>query len=241
MQSFIALGGNLGAVEETFRSALGDLKESAGVRVKRVSSFYHTLPMGEGSAANYLNAAAELSVQLSPLELLDLLQALEARHGRTRELHWGPRTLDLDILLYEQIVLDHPRLLLPHPGCWYRRFVLDPLAEIAADVLHPIKRLTIAELRERLLERPLSVGLAGGSLEERTKLARELSASFPNARVKPWTPDEPILPALLLWLGTPGEGNLTFGDLPPSPRLDLTRFPDPPRTSASHALSAALG
>jgi 2-amino-4-hydroxy-6-hydroxymethyldihydropteridine diphosphokinase len=241
LQTFIALGGNLGAVEDTFRSALDELDDAPGVRVTRVSSFHRTLPMGTSSGDAYLNAAAELSVELSPLELLDLLQSLEARHGRIRESHWGPRTLDLDLLLYEQEVLRHPRLLLPHPGCWYRRFVLDPLNEIAPNVLHPVKKVTIHELQSRLLPRPLRVGLAGGSAAERTQLAEELIASFPEALVKPWSIDEQNSPALLLWLGTPKEQRLAFEDLPPLPRLDLTGFPDPPQNAASHVLSAALG
>lgn len=241
MQSFIALGGNLGAVEDTFRSVLDNLEDSPGVHVERVSSFYRTLPMGQDSGAIYLNAAAELAVELSPLELLDLLQSLESHYGRVRETHWGPRTLDLDLLLYEQEILDHPRLLLPHPGCWYRRFVLDPLAEIASGIVHPVKRLTIHELRDRLLQRPLPVGLAGGYAAGRMQLAEDLCASFPQSQVKPWSIGEETLPALLLWLGTPNDQNLAFEDLPFLPRLDLTTFSEPPQTAAYHALSAALG
>ena len=241
MQSFMGLGGNLGAVEDTFRSVLRELDELEGVQVLRVSSFYRTVPMGQGSGESYLNAAAELSARQSPLELLDILQSLEVRHKRVREVPWGPRTLDLDLLLYGQQVLDHPRLLLPHPGCWFRRFVLDPLVEIAPVVLHPIKQITIHELRDRLLERPLAVGVSGGLLAERIQLAEKLAASFPEALVKPWSPEEKASPTLLLWLGTPGDQNLPFEDLPLLPRLDLTIFPDPPQTAAYHALSAALG
>jgi 2-amino-4-hydroxy-6-hydroxymethyldihydropteridine diphosphokinase len=241
LQSFIALGGNLGAVEDTFRSVLDELDNAPGVQVKRVSSFFRTPPMGHDSGEAYLNAAAELSVELSPLELLDLLQTLETRHHRVRDVHWGPRTLDLDLLLYEQEVLCHPRLLLPHPGCWYRRFVLDPLAEIAPRLLHPIKRLTIRELRDRLLIRPLPVGLAGAFAAGRIQLAAEVGASFPQALVKPWSPGDEDSPALLLWLGTPGDQNVTFEELPPIPRLDLTMFPDPPQTAAPHVIAAATG
>ncbi len=240
MQTFIALGGNLGTVEDTFRSALRELEELEGVQVERVSSFYRTVPMGQGSGESYLNAAAELSARHSPLELLDILQSLEVRHKRVREVPWGPRTLDLDLLLYGQQILDHPRLLLPHPGCWYRRFVLDPLAEIAPELFHPVKQLTIRGLRDRLLERPLLVGLSGGLLAERMQLALELNAGFPEALVKPWSFEENASPTLLLWLGTPGDQNLSFEELPLLPRLDLTRFPDPPQTAAHHVLRAAL-
>ena len=240
LQSFIALGGNLGAVEETFHAVLSELDEAEGIRVERVSSFCRTVPMGTEAGEAYLNAAAELSVEVPPLGLLDTLQSLETRHGRTRETHWGPRTLDLDLLLYGAEILDHPRLTLPHPGCWYRRFVLDPLAEIAPGVLHPVKTLTFRELCERLLERPLSVGIAGGSFEDRNQLAAELGAEFREARIQPWSVGD-ITPTLLLWLGQPLDQDLRFEDLPLWSRLDLTTFRDPPRTAASHVLRAALG
>lgn len=240
MQSFIALGGNLGAVEDTFRSVLSELDDALGVQVQRVSSFYRTMPMGTDSGDDYLNAAAELSVELAPLELLDLLQSLETRHGRVRETHWGPRTLDLDLLLYGQEVLNHPRLSLPHPGCWYRRFVLDPLAEISPDVVHPVKTLTICQLRRRLLERPMGVGVVGGESDERRQLADQLAASFRETKVKTWSVGD-ATPTLLLWLGPPSDQDLRFDDLPLWSRLDLTTFRDPPPIAAHHAMSAALG
>jgi 2-amino-4-hydroxy-6-hydroxymethyldihydropteridine diphosphokinase len=146
----------------------------------------------------------------------------------------------LDLLLYGQEIVHHPRLLLPHPGCWYRRFVLDPLAEIAPDVVHPIKQAAIGELRERLLHRPLSVGLAGGLLEDRRQNAADLSATFPQALVMPWSVGE-IAPMLLLWLGMPAEQDVTFEDLPSLPRLDLTGFRDPPQTAAHDVVNAAFG
>jgi 2-amino-4-hydroxy-6-hydroxymethyldihydropteridine diphosphokinase len=209
--------------------------------VNRVRSIYRTPPMGEAAGEPYLNSAAESDVKCSPLELLDLLQALETRHGRKREARWGPRTLDLDLLLYGLEVFDHPRLILPHPGLWYRRFVLDPLAEIAPDVAHPIKRLTIEELRQQLLERPLPVGICGGMLTDRQQLAEALSANFSDLLAKPWRPEEADWPTLLLWRGTPTDQNLAFEDLPVVPRLDLTNFPEDPTTAARHVLSAALG
>ena len=240
MQSFIALGGNLGSVEETFQSALAALDASPDIEVRQVSSSFRTPPMGQEAGEPYLNAAAELDANCPPLELLDHLQAIEIRHGRERTKHWGPRTLDLDLLLYGEDVLIHPRLTLPHPGCWYRRFVLDPLAEIAPHVLHPIKKLTFGELRTRLLERPLRVGLAGGGPADRQQLAAELSAAFCDIHVSFWTPADENPPTLLLWLGPPGDHSLTFAELPLRPRLDLTGFPEPTATATRHVLSAAL-
>ena len=210
------------------------------LEVRQVSSSFRTPPMGQEAGEPYLNAAAELEANCPPLELLDHLQAIEIRHGRERTQHWGPRTLDLDLLLYGEEVLAHPRLTLPHPGCWYRRFVLDPLAEIAPDVVHPIKKRTIGELRARLLERPLRVGLAGGEPADRKRLAEELSAGFSHVQISLWTPADKNLPTLLLWLGHPGDQTLSFAELPRLARLDLAGFPEPVSLAARDVLSAAL-
>ncbi len=234
------MGGNVGNVEQTFQSALNDLAANPDIEVRQVSSLFHTPPMGGESGAAYLNAAAELAANCPPLELLDHLQSIETRQGRERTKHWGPRTLDLDLLLFGDEVLSHPRLTLPHPGCWYRRFVLDPLTEIAPEVVHPVKLLTIGELRTRLLNRPLKVGLAGGTALDRQRLVQGLSSEFSNAQISVWSPGDET-PALLLWLGPARDQSLTFAKLPRLPRLDLTMFPEPLETAARHVLHAALG
>ena len=243
MQSFIALGGNLGDVESAFRSALDELNADARVDVGRVSSFYRTIPMGEDAGGAYLNAAAELETTCPPLAVLDILQAIETRLGRDRQrpTRWGPRTLDLDLLLYGNEVFEHPRLTLPHPGCWYRRFVLDPLAEIAPDIVHPLKRETISELRRRLLQRPLPVSVAGGRLTDREQFAAAFSEEFSELAATPWSPGQAESPVLLFWLGTPTDQDLRFEDLPLLPRLDLTGFPQDASTAARHVLTAAIG
>lgn len=241
MQSFIGLGGNLGAVADTFRSALHSLDSFPTIQVGRVSSHFLTPPMGSSAGSPFLNAAAELETDLPPLELLDALQSVESQHHRRRLTRWGPRTLDLDLLLFGETVLNHPRLELPHPGCWYRRFVLDPLAEIAPDVLHPVKGVPIQELRDRLLVRPLNVGIVGGRCEEREHLTAELSKQFADAHIKPWSPDTEPDPTLLLWTGPSPEETIGFEDLPLLPRLNLSRFPEDARAAARHVLSAALG
>jgi 2-amino-4-hydroxy-6-hydroxymethyldihydropteridine diphosphokinase len=241
LQSFIALGGNLGTVEVVFRSALSDLDAIRDISVERVSSFYRTTPIGKAAGEAYLNAAAELRTKLSSLELLDALQAVESRHGRVRGEYWGPRTLDLDLLLHGDEVLDHPRLMLPHPGAWYRRFVLDPLAEIAPGIVHPVKQITIKELRQRLLDRPFSVGLAGGMHSDRQQVADDLAKQFSELQAAAWSLDSDDWPTLLLWLGTSTDQSLAFEDLPLLPRLDLTRFPEEPGLAAHHVVSAALG
>ena len=160
----IALGGNLGDVAETFRSAL-TLLASADLRVVAVSRLYETPPMGAGAGGTFLNAAAEVETELEPKSLLERLLATEDSLGRVRTRHWGPRAIDLDLIFYGDAVIETPRLRLPHPGCWYRRFVLDPLAEIAPDVRHPETGESVAELRQRLLPRPLPVAIDGSDAD----------------------------------------------------------------------------
>lgn len=134
----VALGSNLGDREATLRSAVADLRAVDGVTVTAVSALYETAPIGgPDKQGPYLNAAASVETALEPLALLDLLQAIEAAHHRERVVLWGPRTLDLDLLLYGDVVMRSDRLTLPHPRLAERRFVLAPLADIAATARLP--------------------------------------------------------------------------------------------------------
>ena len=128
---YIALGANLADRAATLRAALAELGTQPGVRVLARSGFHETAPVGgpPGQPA-YLNAAAELATSQPPRELLATLLAIERRHGRERRERHGPRTLDLDLLIYPDVVLDEPDLALPHPRMWEREFVLRPLGEI---------------------------------------------------------------------------------------------------------------
>lgn len=129
-QAFIALGANLGDRERSFRTALAEL-DTDGIRVVRVSSFHETQPVGGPTGQPmFLNAAAELATTIAPLALLARLLEIERRHGRVRTVADGPRTLDLDLLIYGDLRIDTPVLTLPHPRMWQRAFVLGPLAEI---------------------------------------------------------------------------------------------------------------
>lgn len=235
---FVALGGNLGNVAETFETALGELVEEPDIRLGQISRNFATPAVGPNAGGGFLNAAAELFTSLSPLELLARLQHIEANHGRTRTVHWGPRKLDLDLVLYGDRVIDLPELQVPHPACWYRRFVLDPMTEIAADVVHPVKRATFAELRSRLLPRPLPVGLTGGTAELRSQIAAQLATEVPQVAIHTdWhSGEEP--PALLMWLGTGDDA--VFQSLPLLPRLDASASSDP-FSFAGDVLRAALG
>lgn len=150
--AYIALGSNLGDKEKNLRRALLLLTQQ-GVEVVRVSSFLSTEPYGVTDQPQFLNAVACVRTSLAPLALLDVLLATELAMGRVRLRHWGERNIDLDLLLYEDVVLDTPRLRLPHPDMQNRDFVLLPLAEIAPELKHPTLQKTIYELKENIMNR----------------------------------------------------------------------------------------
>jgi 2-amino-4-hydroxy-6-hydroxymethyldihydropteridine diphosphokinase len=163
--AYIALGSNLGEREAHLAAALRALRDTAGVRVERVSSWYETRPVGgPPTQGNYLNGAAELSTTLSPEALLAVLLAIETANGRERTVKDGPRTLDLDLLLYDDLVRESPDLILPHPRMHERLFVLEPLAEIAPGAVHPTLANNILGLRSRVI----------GLIPARTYPGREL-------------------------------------------------------------------
>ncbi|MDH7452469.1 2-amino-4-hydroxy-6-hydroxymethyldihydropteridine diphosphokinase [Luteimonas composti] len=137
----IGLGGNLGDVARTLGDALAALDALPGSRLLRASRFYRTPAWGRRDQPDFLNAAALLETSLAPRELLAQLLAVEQRYGREREAgadgRWGPRTLDLDLLLYGEAAVDEPGLRVPHPHLHERAFALVPLAEIAPDARIP--------------------------------------------------------------------------------------------------------
>lgn len=135
--AFIGLGSNLENPESQLRRAVQALDSLSGSSVLAVSSLYRSAPMGPQDQPDYVNAVVQLATVLSPDALLDQLQGVERIHGRTREQHWGPRTLDLDILLYGDDVIATERLQVPHPGLALRNFVLYPLAEIDDRIVVP--------------------------------------------------------------------------------------------------------
>jgi len=131
-RAYVGLGSNLGDREATIRAALAELEAADGVDVVAVSTLVDTAPVGYTDQPRFLNAAAALESRLSPRELLELLLAVEARFGRDRSLvpAQGPRTLDLDLLLYGEARIHEPGLEIPHPRLHERAFVLGPLAEL---------------------------------------------------------------------------------------------------------------
>jgi 2-amino-4-hydroxy-6-hydroxymethyldihydropteridine diphosphokinase len=135
--AYVALGANIGDPTATVLAAFAALANLTDSRVVHTSSLYRTAPVGLINQPDFINAVAMLETGLAPEELLDALFDLEARFGRVRRDRNGPRTLDLDLLLYDNIELDLPRLTLPHPRLHLRAFVLHPLAEIAPDLAIP--------------------------------------------------------------------------------------------------------
>lgn len=141
----IALGSNLGDSKATLTQALEGLDQIEGVTVLCRSGWYVSSPVGP-IQPNYLNGCALLNVGLAPEILLDHLLEMENRFGRVRAERWGPRTLDLDLILYGQMQLDTPRLQVPHPRFRERAFVLLPLAEIAPEWIDPVTGNTVQQL-----------------------------------------------------------------------------------------------
>ena len=160
--AYVALGANLGEAETTVRAAIAALGRLPGTQLVAASSLYRTAPLEVPEPQpDYINAVARLATTLTPHALLDELLALEARFGRVRPYRWAPRALDLDLLLYGDVVLDTPRLTLPHPRLHRRAFVLEPLLELdsflEAPCLGPLSawraRLSDQDV-ERLLPHP---------------------------------------------------------------------------------------
>ncbi len=146
---FISLGSNLGQRGRSLKAALCSL--SRQVEIVSVSPPLRTPAWGRTDQPDFVNLAAELSTPLPPRELLDLLLRIESEAGRVRAEKWGPRVIDLDILYYGERVIHEPGLTIPHPYIAQRLFVLEPLSAIAPEWIDPMSRLSVLEMRERLI------------------------------------------------------------------------------------------
>jgi 2-amino-4-hydroxy-6-hydroxymethyldihydropteridine diphosphokinase len=149
VRAYVGLGANLGDREGTIRRAVTLLGEADGVDAVAVSTLRETEPWGPVAQPSFLNGVVALETELGPRALLDLLLGIERRLGRVRSERWGPRTIDLDLLLYGDTVVDEAGLTLPHPRLHERRFALEPLAELAPDAVVP-GRGTVEELLRSL-------------------------------------------------------------------------------------------
>jgi 2-amino-4-hydroxy-6-hydroxymethyldihydropteridine diphosphokinase len=180
----VSLGGNVGDVSAAFDFANRQLQANARIDELRTASIYQSVPMGQQAGDTFSNSVTAFQTSLEPLELLDELQQLEDAAGRTRDIHWGPRTLDLDLILFGDRIVDHDRLQVPHPHFFYRRFVIEPAATIVPDVVDPVSGQTIAEFQRRLLRRPFRILLGDGiSIEP---IREEFRTEFPAVEFEPF-------------------------------------------------------
>jgi len=148
-QAFISLGSNLGDRKKNILKAVEELGKVSGIQVRRMSRLYETKPVGKTDQPDFINAVVEVESALPADALLDGLQGIETRLGRVRTERWGPRTIDLDLLVFGEARIDTDRLTVPHPRMKERRFVLEPLAELTPDLVLPGDDQTV---RQRLAE-----------------------------------------------------------------------------------------
>jgi 2-amino-4-hydroxy-6-hydroxymethyldihydropteridine diphosphokinase len=179
---WIGLGGNEGDVPVAIRQIVERLSQHPEAAEVVGSPLFRTAPVGANAGATFWNAVAGFDTQQPPLAWLDQLQAWEADFGRVRTTHWGPRTLDLDLLFYGDQIIHHARLTLPHPGAWYRRFVLDPLATVAPQLRHPVWGLSITELLDRLRAPPPTLIVWNGT-PDAMPLRDSLAQRLPGLKV----------------------------------------------------------
>ncbi len=176
----IGLGSNLGNRRENILSALARLGEHPQVELRARSSLHETAAVGGPTGqAPFLNAAAKLETALPPRDLLELLWETETRLGRRRRRRWGPRTIDLDLLLYDELTMDSAELTLPHPRMSWRRFVLEPATEAAGEMVHPTIGWSVARLLEHINTTPAYLAVTGGIAAGKTSLTRRLAAKLP--------------------------------------------------------------
>ena len=148
--AYIGFGSNIGDRLAHIQNAIQTLSKTEGITLQKISSVYKTDPVGYEAQAQFLNGVAAIQTTLPPLSLLHILKDIETAIGRKHRTRWGPREIDLDILIYGDMCLQTEKLIIPHPEMHRRGFVLVPLAEIAPDLVHPVFQESIQTLRNRL-------------------------------------------------------------------------------------------
>lgn len=152
-KAYIALGSNMGDREENLKQAIRRIGHKGHTQVLKCSSFLVTKPWGYEEQDDFLNAAIEAETFLEPDELMDELLSIEAKMGRTREMKWGPRTLDLDVIMYDNLISNDEKIMLPHPLMQEREFVLRPMQEIAPYLIHPVLHKSMSALLDEAQKR----------------------------------------------------------------------------------------
>lgn len=145
---YVAMGSNMGDRKAYLDEAVRAIDETEGCVVLKVADYVETKPYGNVEQDDFMNSVFELATLLPPEKLLKRLNEIEAEAGRTRDIHWGPRTLDLDIIFYDDVVMDTPELTIPHADMHNRNFVLGPLAQIAPYIRHPLLGKTVKNMFE---------------------------------------------------------------------------------------------
>lgn len=212
-QCWIGFGGNVGDVPACYRDVLSDLRQHPAFHSLRPSSLYRSVPMGVNAGQTFGNGVICAETTLAPDALLTYLQDLEQKYHRTRFLRWGPRTLDLDVLAYGSDIIQSERLTVPHPGIWYRRFVLDPWCDLEPGWLHPCYQKTLSELRQRLLCEPPQLWLVGDWKSTSVDVVvRTVHACWPTLICEILAPNS--LPDHGVIVVRAGESNRLPGDIP---------------------------
>lgn len=147
---YLAVGSNMGDKEAYIRNGIEALETSRGVEVVKVSDLFATSPYGDVEQDDFLNGAIAVRTLLTPHELLDVLHEIEQIAERKREIHWGPRTLDLDIIFYDKLVCEDDTLMIPHIDMENRTFVLEPLMQLCPNYRHPVSKKTVRQMFDRL-------------------------------------------------------------------------------------------
>ena len=156
--AYLAVGSNLGDKRKTIENGIAYLKKHPAIRVIKVSDMIETLPYGGVEQDSFLNGAIRVETLLSPSELLAVMHEAEQQEGRTREIHWGPRTLDLDLIFYDKEIYEDDALIIPHVDMANRVFVLKPLMQLCPNYRHPILLKTVEELYQAALLRESAEG-----------------------------------------------------------------------------------
>lgn len=201
----IALGSNLGDRTATLDAAIGALAAAPGVEVVGQSAWQLTIAVGSSRARpEFLNGAALVETSRDAEDIHSRLQQIEAQHGRERHELWGDRTLDLDLLLYGDAVVDTPTLIVPHPRMSFRRFVLEPAVEIAGEMVHPTIGWTLERLLEHLDAGADCVAILSTDDSARRQLAATLGKQFGMSDCEPSVDNTQLWPAAsTTWLAVP--------------------------------------
>lgn len=152
MGVFLSIGSNLGDKEKNCRKSIDYLENTEGIDLVKISGFYKTAPVDYTDQDWFINCAVELKTDLAPEKLLETIQSIENKMGRKRDIRFGPRTIDLDIIFYDDMIINSDKLEIPHPRMQERLFVLEPLCDLDKDFVHPVLNCDFPSLKDKLIK-----------------------------------------------------------------------------------------